>query len=92
LLIAAFHIVILIGFVKGIQENSKELANICLYFITAAWAMNMISSMIDTVTTVYKKIRNFIRKRRAAKVEGNYRVKTVPEIEPKEDKTVDLSY
>lgn len=85
ILIAAYYSIILVGEVSENKIMSEENANICIKVITAAWGMNMAFSLFGTTMKAFKRIREYINKRREERLAQIYRVKTVPDcmINPK---------
>lgn len=84
-IIAAFYGVILIGTMKGVDMLSEENSYLCINIVTAAWALNMVVSVLNNAVGIVRKIKIFIRKRRENVHGSAYVVRTTPEdvIKPK---------
>ncbi|OMJ81882.1 hypothetical protein SteCoe_17583 [Stentor coeruleus] len=64
LLIAAYYCIILVAEVSENQIMSESMANICIKIIIAAWALNIFTSLSDTIFNIIKKIKKCIEKHR----------------------------
>jgi hypothetical protein len=80
LLLALFHVTILIGLVHHSPGSSKTISDICIIYITVAWVMNMAVSITILVKDAIGKIRTWLRRRREETVSKFYKTKTVPEL------------
>ena len=90
MIITAYAITILLSIIPGSTLTSESCSNICINFVIVCWAMNMFSSLYSSTCSCIEKVKKCIRKYRA-KRSKTYRIKTSPDQDFHEEKTVDAS-
>lgn len=90
-LIFIYFFALFIGALDTDLAKTDAYSKTCINLIMTAWIMNIGLSLILSVASIFSKIYNYIKKRKATEVRDEpYRIKTAPGNENVQNKTIDL--
>ena len=90
IVISAYYVVLVVSESDGSLYESEFRANLCIYLVYSACALNFGCSLIVTVTNLIERIKQCLKKRRSRMRKQKYINKTAPHIEENEPKISEI--